>query len=275
MTKSFLYDWKFWLGLAIVILLIFIVLCNVRNYNDPNWKSEHKHNRKEIEVQPTQIESLVVMPTVEPTPIPIPTPTPTPVVQSRVDYVTDPFFVLLSSREGTPSVYNTAKVGGHIDITPSLPPGLVPEGERPGERPDDSRDSKGERECRRALEKIYGVRFDKMPHTHAFKGFYNDRTQIGMELDGISWEAGRRYGYNAIAFEYNGEFHYKSNHFFHKSFQSFLDVAYKDERKMSLCDQYRVYLITIPYHVKLRDIETYIRYYLPENVTARKHTARH
>lgn len=273
MTKSFLYDWKFWLGLAIVILLIFIVLCNVRNYNDPNWKSEHKHNRKEVEVQPTQIESLVVMPTVEPTPIP--TPTPAPVVQSRIDHVTDPFFVLLSSREGTPSVYNTAKVGGHIDITPSLPPGLVPEGERPGERPDDSRDSKGERECRRVLEKIYGVRFDKMPHTQAFKGFYNDRTQIGMELDGISWEAGRRYGYNAIAFEYNGEFHYKSNHFFHKSFQSFLDVAYKDERKMSLCDQYRVYLITIPYHVKLRDIETYIRYYLPENVTARKHTTQH
>jgi hypothetical protein len=165
-----------------------------------------------------------------------------------------PNVIILSSPRDNLPIVSRVPIGG-IDLTPVLPQGFISD-----TRPDDSRDSKGEKECRRVLEMLYRERFDKR---RDLPWLINDLTGNHIELDGYC----PKYG---IAFEYMGEQHYKSNHHWNKNFQAFVDQAYRDEIKIRLCDSNGVYLITVPYNVKLNQIEAYIKYYLPHAVLERQ-----
>lgn len=147
-------------------------------------------------------------------------------------------------------LYHTTKV----DLTPPIPADMPDFAAIKHER------WKREAECRRILESIYGVAF---PKCHP-DWLINDLTGNVMELDGYSESLG-------IAFEHMGEQHYRSDHYFNKSERAFLEMVYRDNLKVDLCDQHnpRVYLITIPYNIPFNRLEDYIRHSLEPAVQER------
>jgi hypothetical protein len=110
-------------------------------------------------------------------------------------------------------------------------------------------DSKGELECRRVLQYIFKVPFDKARpdflRNPVTGGRYN------LELD--CFDASLR-----LAVEYNGQQHYKYLPFFHRTKDAFYNQGYRDEIKRRMCKDNGVNLIEVPYTVKLPDIKWYI-----------------
>jgi hypothetical protein len=101
---------------------------------------------------------------------------------------------------------------------------------------------KNEQFCREYLEKKTGFKFTK------YKSSWLGR----LELDGYCKKLN-------IAFEYNGEQHYRQHKRFHKKYKDFLDQKNRDRRKTILCKQNNITLIKIPYKynyynpIKMRD----------------------
>lgn len=120
-------------------------------------------------------------------------------------------------------------------------------------------ESKGERKCREVLEFLYGKSFPCVRP----KFLRNPETGRLMELDCYNEEL-------KIAVEYNGIQHYVFPNFTNQSYDAFINQRRRDQLKVNLCDLHGVYLITVPYNVKLEDIQDYIVYYLPENVQKRR-----
>ena len=108
-------------------------------------------------------------------------------------------------------------------------------------------ESKGETECRRAIEKITGKKFPKVRPNFLM----NTVSGSNLELDCYNDEM-------KIAVEYNGEQHYNYIPYFHNNKDAFTNLKYRDEKKRLLCKKNGILLITVPYTVKHRDIETYI-----------------
>jgi len=111
------------------------------------------------------------------------------------------------------------------------------------------RDSSGEIECRRVLQKHFKRRFDKCR-----PNFLNNPVTGGhfnMELDCYDHDL-------KIAVEYNGAQHYKYLPFFHKNKEAFYNQKYRDELKSRMCRDNGIILIEVPYTVKIQDIEMYI-----------------
>lgn len=110
------------------------------------------------------------------------------------------------------------------------------------------RDSKGETQCRRVLQKIFGKPFVKARPNflkNPITGKYN------LELDCYNSEL-------RLACEYNGEQHYVYNSYFHRNKDQFLTQKYRDELKKRMCKDNNVNLIEVPYTVKLDEIENYL-----------------
>lgn len=164
-----------------------------------------------------------------------------------------------SSRDAVPSTdiaerrHQPVQYNRKLDLTPSIPTEVQSEDSHP------TRESKGESICRDTLEEIYGVPFKRVHPDW----LVNPETGRKLELDGYNEDL-------MIAFEYNGEQHYRSDHPFNKSYQSFLAQIKRDNYKVDKCDEVGVYLITIPYNVPHRAIPAYIKYYLPDKVLARE-----
>ena len=115
--------------------------------------------------------------------------------------------------------------------------------------PKDNKDSKGETECRRVLEKF----FDR-PFSKARPNFLNNVVTGGthnLELDCFNEEL-------RIAVEYDGIQHTKYIPFFHKNKEHFLNQKYRDELKNMICKQNRILLIRVPYTIKIENIEKYL-----------------
>ena len=110
-------------------------------------------------------------------------------------------------------------------------------------------DSKGEIECRRVLQKIYGRPFNKdrpdFLNNPVTGGIYN------LELDCYDKDL-------KIAVEYSGRQHYEYVPFFHKNKEAFLNQKYRDDMKRRMCVDNGVFLIEIPYTTKIADIEAEI-----------------
>jgi hypothetical protein len=147
---------------------------------------------------------------------------------------------------------------GGVDNTPSLP-----EKFRTKEIPEKQGrfTSKGETICRKTMEKIYGVKFDKKRP----KFLRNPKTGKCLELDCYNEDL-------QIAVEYNGVQHYKYPNFFHKTKDSFIEQVRRDMLKADLCDKYGIYLITVPYNVPYEMIPHYIISQLPDSVQSRINT---
>lgn len=110
------------------------------------------------------------------------------------------------------------------------------------------KDSKGEVECRRVLEKIF-----KRPFKKARPNFLRNEINGGhnLELDCFNEDL-------SLALEYDGQAHFKYIPFFHKNKEHFLNQQYRDELKNRMCKDNGIHLIRVPYTVKLDDIEKYI-----------------
>lgn len=115
-------------------------------------------------------------------------------------------------------------------------------------------ESKGEIECRRAIEHLTGKPFPKARPNCMMNGVSGHN----LELDCYNNEM-------KIAVEYNGEQHYKYIPYFHPTKDAFYNLKYRDDMKKRLCDQNSITLITVPYTIKHDDIEAYIRSKLPSD----------
>lgn len=114
-------------------------------------------------------------------------------------------------------------------------------------------ESKGELECRRVLEKIFGKPFPKArpdflrnPVTSGEQGDNN------LELDCYNSEL-------QLAVEYNGVQHYRYVPFFHRNKDAFQNQKYRDHMKREVCKRNGITLIEVPYTVKTPDIEKFLR----------------
>lgn len=116
-----------------------------------------------------------------------------------------------------------------------------------------SKESSGERECRRVLQKIFGKQFK-----NCRPDFLRNKVTGGifnLEID--CYEPSLKLGV-----EYDGQQHYKYIPYFHKNKESFRNQQYRDELKLMLCRENRVNLIRVPYTVKIPEIENYLRKHL-------------
>ena len=112
------------------------------------------------------------------------------------------------------------------------------------------KESKGEIECKRVLEKIFNKPFNKIR-----PNFLNNPVTGGdhnLEIDCYNSEL-------KIGCEYNGQQHYKYIPFFHKNKEAFQNQQYRDELKRRMCKEEGILLIEVPYTVRVEDIESYIK----------------
>lgn len=111
-------------------------------------------------------------------------------------------------------------------------------------------DSKGERECRRVLEELF-----KKPFPKSRPNFLNNPVTGGkynLELDCANHDL-------KIACEYNGAQHYKYIPYFHKNKEQFQTQQYRDDMKRRICKEEGYALIEVPYTVKIKDIDNFIK----------------
>jgi hypothetical protein len=120
--------------------------------------------------------------------------------------------------------------------------------------------SKAERECKKIADKLFNCEFKKIRPNW----LKNPETGRNLELDlycenvivrGISYR---------VAFEISGIQHFQYPNVFHKSVDEFKAQVRRDMYKAEICEREGVYLITIPYTVKLDKIGEYILNMLPE-----------
>lgn len=94
---------------------------------------------------------------------------------------------------------------------------------------------RSEKLCREYLEKKMKIKFPKV----------RPKWLNGLELDGYN----EKY---KLAFEYNGEQHYKFIDLFHNSINDFKNQQQRDRRKEDICKQRNISLIKIPYKYNSR-----------------------
>lgn len=114
------------------------------------------------------------------------------------------------------------------------------------------KESAGEIECKRILQKIYRKPFFKVrPY------FLRNEVTGGnnLELDCYNPEL-------RLAVEYNGIQHYNFIPFFHKNKEAFLNQKYRDELKRRMCKDHQIALLEVPYTVKVDKIEAFLVYNL-------------
>lgn len=108
--------------------------------------------------------------------------------------------------------------------------------------------SKGEIQCKHALENIFKKPFKKVRPNFMF----NDITGSNLELDLYNPEL-------KLCVEYSGRQHYQYVPFFHRNGkQDFYNQKYRDKIKKELCHKNGITLIVVPYTVKLHNIEKFI-----------------
>jgi hypothetical protein len=109
------------------------------------------------------------------------------------------------------------------------------------------RESKGEIECKRVLEKIFQRAFPKKRPLFLL----NNVTGKPLEIDCCCEEM-------KLGVEYNGKQHYEFVPGMHKNYEAFRNQQYRDEMKERLCKENNFTLITVPYTIPHEQIETYL-----------------
>ncbi|MFX1297544.1 MAG: hypothetical protein ACFFD2_22165, partial [Promethearchaeota archaeon] len=108
-------------------------------------------------------------------------------------------------------------------------------------------DSMAERTCRQFFEKLFNEKFKK-----TYPNWLKSPTGNLMHLD----------GYNSklkVAFEYQGFQHYIYSPYLHKTIERFKKDQKYDKLKEELCQKQGISLIKVPYTVKIKDMENFIR----------------
>ena len=114
--------------------------------------------------------------------------------------------------------------------------------------PNGAKESKGEAHARKISFEIFKKPFDKIRPDF----LKNNVTGKNLELDLYNEELN-------LGIEVQGAQHYRYIPFFHKNYEAFLNQKYRDEMKKGLLEKVQINLIEVPYTVKLKDYETFIR----------------
>jgi hypothetical protein len=96
---------------------------------------------------------------------------------------------------------------------------------------------KTEKKCREIFKKLTGHNFDSCFHSK----LVNPYTKRKLQLDG--WCE-----YLGIAWEYQGEQHYRYIEFFHKTMDKLIKQKQRDELKQMMCAEFGIKLFIIPYN---------------------------
>lgn len=111
------------------------------------------------------------------------------------------------------------------------------------------KESKGETECKRVLEKLF-----KRPFNKERPDFLRNPVTGGgnnLELDCFNPQL-------RLGVEYQGCQHYKYTPFFHKNKEAFQNQKYRDEMKRVKCKENGIVLIEVPYTIDVHEIEDYL-----------------
>lgn len=109
-----------------------------------------------------------------------------------------------------------------------------------------SNQGKFEERCREIFKGLFGVDFKK-----TYPKWLKSERGGQMHLDGYN-------KYLKIAFEYQGEQHYRFIPYYHRTKEVFEKRQVDDRWKKNICKENRVVLIEIPYTVKFQELKDYI-----------------
>jgi hypothetical protein len=112
------------------------------------------------------------------------------------------------------------------------------------------KESKGERECRRVLQKFFNKEFKNCRPDFLLNPVTGGRYNLELDCYDDSLK---------LAVEYNGIQHYKFVPYFHKNKEAFYNQKYRDDMKRRLCKDNKVNLIEVPNTVDISDIEEFLR----------------
>lgn len=110
-----------------------------------------------------------------------------------------------------------------------------------------------EETCREIFRGIYKKDFPRV----RLDVLKNPMTGKNLELDGFNEEL-------KIGFEFNGEQHYRYPNFTNCTEEEFKKTVMRDQLKLDLCDEAGIYLIVIPYTVKMQELRNFIIGQLPK-----------
>jgi hypothetical protein len=110
-------------------------------------------------------------------------------------------------------------------------------------------ESKGEKECRRVLEKIFNKPFLSVRPDFLKNPVTGN--EHNLEIDCYNEDL-------KLGVEYNGVQHYKYVSFFHKNKEHFLNQKYRDEMKKNMCKDNDITLIEVPYYIAIDEIEKFL-----------------
>lgn len=111
-------------------------------------------------------------------------------------------------------------------------------------------ESKGEKECKRVLERYLNRPFKKIRPNFLENHVLGQGTNL--EIDCYNDEL-------KLGCEYSGRQHYEYVPFFHKNKEAFHNQKYRDELKRIKCKEAGINLIEVPYTVKIEDIEGFLK----------------
>lgn len=168
------------------------------------------------------------------------------------------------SIEQLPSISNDDNFD--IDFKPKLPKHIEDPNYRPEFFYNSKNPSEGETECKEAAKRIFGVPF----YTIRPDWLKNKRN---MEIDCYA-EVEHEGKKLRIGIEYHGMQHYRVVKRFHPNgVEDLQEQIRRDHLKLDLCDKNGVYLIIVPYNVKIDKIEDFIRHSDPRAVIQRERLA--
>lgn len=245
-TISYLYDWKVWIFVCIIILLIVWIFKFYMFVERPQESEEEVDITDTVYLSETSNTSVY---------------TSDSDTRSLTDHsvsLTD-HSVSVNEDTYTNTTDNTC-ISIKTPTIPTIPSYLIDDDYKPEFARENGKLSKGEKECMEAAYRIFGVKF----HTVRPDWLKNPLTGRNMELDIYNEQY-------KLAIEYNGIQHYKYTPFYHRNgIKDFEAQKARDITKKKLCEENGVYLITIPYTCKIKDIEAMIRYMSPSAVEQRK-----
>jgi hypothetical protein len=109
------------------------------------------------------------------------------------------------------------------------------------------KESKGEHECRRVLEKLFSRPFPNIRPLFLM----NVVTGKPLEIDCCNLDL-------KLGVEYNGRQHYEYTKGMHKNFEAFRIQQYRDEMKKQKCKENNFNLVVVPYTISVNFIENYL-----------------
>lgn len=141
-------------------------------------------------------------------------------------------------------MFRKGKTGTWSVSVPVKEPVNIPSSKRPSHFL--PRESKGEIECRRVLEKIFDEPFPKIRPDF----LKNPVTGARLEIDCYNHRL-------KLGVEYSGRQHAQHVSNIHSK-EAFLNQKYRDELKARMCSDNGITLIVVPHTVKLEDIPVYL-----------------